>query len=67
MSKRARETDTLLRAMGFVLHRDTRHRIYRHPAGGPQLVCPKTPSDVRGWKNTLGDARRIVRALEATG
>lgn len=65
MNRAAREVDAQLRAMGFVLHRETRHRIYRHPKGGPQLTCPKTPSDSSGPRNTIADARRILRNLEA--
>lgn len=53
--------DRQLRALRFDLVRDRRQRVYRHPKGGPQLVCSATVGDQRGSRKALSDARRILR------
>lgn len=52
-----------LTSLGFVLVREHKHRVYRHPLGGPQLVTPKTHGEKRGARNDVQRARRIAREL----
>jgi hypothetical protein len=57
--KAERERARLLKQHGFVLVRETRHKIYRNPEG-KTFVTPSTPSDARGVFNSLSDLKRVI-------
>jgi len=57
--KAERERGKLLKQHGFVLVRQSCHKIYRNQEG-KVFVTPATPSDQRGIYNSLSDLKRIL-------
>lgn len=60
MDPAQREVLDLIRDRGGVLVRTTKHIVYRFP-NGQIFSLAKTPSDHRGWLNTLSDLRRALQ------
>lgn len=60
------EVERLLAENGFTLVRQRRHKIYKHPTGRI-FTCPSTPSDYRGWKNSLHDLQRLLASGRPRG
>jgi hypothetical protein len=52
-----------LRAHGFELVRQKKHRVFRNPSG-QQFVIPSTPSDYRWSHNALADLARLCGPIE---
>lgn len=57
-----RELEAVATALGFVLHRSSKHLIWRHPSGA-QVVCPKSPSDHRTIRNFERDCKRAFNTI----
>lgn len=62
--KEVRSLDKLARKNGFVLVRQGRHMVYRHPQISKQLVISKSASDNRAHKNNLARLKRMLRELQ---
>jgi len=44
---------------GFVLHRQTKHYVFKH-SSGKILVCSRTCTDWRNLKNVERDIKRLL-------
>lgn len=60
-----RQVHDLLRRYGGTLLRSKKHNIWKFP-DGKKFTTPSTPSDVRGWSNTLSDLRHKLGILAGT-
>lgn len=49
-----------LAEMGFVLHRQKNHPIWKHKDTGKILVLARSGSDWRGAKNAFSEARKVA-------
>lgn len=54
-----RELFALVKKHGFVLHRQTKHFIFKH-SSGKILVCSKSADDWRSLKNVERDIKRLL-------
>ena len=62
--KDVRKLDRLARQNGFILVRQGRHLVYRHPKIREQLAIAKSASDNRACKNNMARLKRLMRTLE---
>lgn len=64
MRSRERQQQRQLSELGFQLERrcGSGHLMFRHENGG-RLVVPASPSDHRGWRNVLAEARRVASGV----
>jgi predicted RNA binding protein YcfA (HicA-like mRNA interferase family) len=53
------ELFALVKKHGFVLHRQTKHFIFKH-SSGKILVCSKSTDDRRSLKNVERDIKRLL-------
>jgi len=61
MSDPVKQIESLLHQHNFRLIRETKHRVYRNPAG-QIFVCGSTPSDYRAAKNALANLRHVIES-----
>ena len=61
MAEATRELNSELESLGFVFVRRNKHAIWKYGLTGAMLTVSSTASDYRSIKNTLSDARRIIR------
>jgi predicted RNA binding protein YcfA (HicA-like mRNA interferase family) len=54
-----RELLALTKKHGFVLHRQTKHYVFKH-SSGKVLVCSKSCTDWRSLKNAERDIKRLL-------
>lgn len=62
--KQVRKLDKMARENGFVLVRQGRHMVYRHPSIAEQLVISKSASDSRAHKNNMARLKRMLREIQ---
>jgi hypothetical protein len=55
-----RQLFALAKKHGFVLHRETKHYVFKHKTLGKTLVCSKSTRDPRCLLNVERDIKRLL-------